>query len=202
LLHEWEADDGPPELLPWEIIGGTLSAAQTLRLLTWLHQNELPAPYRLGLDGRYWQTVYAFTLKLLARQLVRPTLVEQRDKQARRYEARRQPILDGASEVRRVMQLAAVWLRALFAADPAVQASAGQMKPFTSGFHAWEPALTIAGDKHYRVALRLEAPAQQKQTRRKEGVSRLAASLPARAGRTTRQGIPRPGQCPHGAGPG
>jgi SNF2 family DNA or RNA helicase len=223
LLHDWEQDDDPPELLPWEIVGGTLSAAQTLRLLTWLHQNELPAPYRLGVDGRYWQTIYTFTLELLARQLVRPTLVEQRDKQARRYEARWLPILDGESEARRIVQLAAampavaradaanpdetippraildsflnhladaamrewgtkkelylptaadpaaVWLRALFAADPTVQASAGQMQHFASGFRAWERALTIAGDKHYRVALRLEAPAQQKKTGRKEG---------------------------------
>ncbi|MBK6328940.1 MAG: hypothetical protein IPF56_23855 [Chloroflexi bacterium] len=48
LLHDWERDDSPPDLLPWEVIGGALNAAQTLRLLTWLHQNPLPAPYRLG----------------------------------------------------------------------------------------------------------------------------------------------------------
>ncbi|MBK6328939.1 MAG: hypothetical protein IPF56_23850 [Chloroflexi bacterium] len=63
----------------------------------------------------------------------------------------------------------AAWLRALFAVDPAIQASAGQMQHFASSFHAWERALTIAGDKHYRVALRLEAPAQQETTRRKKG---------------------------------
>jgi hypothetical protein len=64
---------------------------------------------------------------------------------------------------------AAAWLRALFAADPTVQASAGQMQHFAGNFRAWERALTIAGDKHYRVALRLEAPAQQETTRRKKG---------------------------------
>lgn len=223
LLHDWERDDSPPELLPWEVVGGALDAAQTLRLLTWLHQNELPAPYRLGVDGRFWQTAYTFTLELLARQLIRPTLIEQRDGKATRYEARWQPLLDGESEARRAAQLAAAmppicradaanpdetippraildsflnhladaamrdwgttqelflptandpaaaWLRALFAADPAIQASAGQMQHFAASFRAWERALTIAGDKHYRVALRLETPAQQGTTRRKKG---------------------------------
>ncbi|MBE2199222.1 MAG: helicase [Anaerolinea sp.] len=223
LLHDWERDDSPPELLPWQVVGGALDAAQTVRLLTWLHQNELPAPYRLGVDGRFWQTAYTFILELLARQLIRPTLIEQRDGKATRYEARWQPLLDGEAEARRAAQLAAAmppicradaanpdetippraildsflnhladvamrdwgttqelylpttndpaaaWLRALFAADPAIQASAGQMQHFAGSFRAWERALTIAGDKHYRVALRLEAPAQQGTTRRKKG---------------------------------
>ncbi|MGB5058779.1 MAG: DEAD/DEAH box helicase [Candidatus Promineifilaceae bacterium] len=223
LLHDWERDDSPPDLLPWEVIGGALNAAQTLRLLTWLHQNPLPAPYRLGVDGRFWHTAYTFTLELLAQQLIRPTLVAQRGLKAMRYEARWQPLLDGDTEARRAAQLAAAmpaicraeaanpnetippraildsflnhladaamrdwatkqelflptaadpeaaWLRALFAVDPAIQASAGQMQHFASSFHAWERALTIAGDKHYRVALRLEAPAQQETTRRKKG---------------------------------
>jgi SNF2 family DNA or RNA helicase len=64
---------------------------------------------------------------------------------------------------------AAAWLRALFAATPTVQASAGQMQHFASSFRAWERALTVAGDKFYRVALRLEAPGQQKHKRAKKG---------------------------------
>jgi SNF2 family DNA or RNA helicase len=77
---------------------------------------------------------------------------------------------------------AAAWLRALFAARPTVSASAAQMQHFTSSFRAWERALTIAGDKHYRVALRLEAPAQQKfkQTKKGEAAWQLHYLLQAR----------------------
>lgn len=74
-----------PELLPWEIIGGTLDAAQTMSLLTWLHQNELTPTIRLGVDGRYWQTTFSFILELLARQLYRPALVEVREKRELRF---------------------------------------------------------------------------------------------------------------------
>ncbi len=65
----------------------------------------------------------------------------------------------------------AAWLRALFAADPTVTASSGQLQHFTSSLRAWERALTVAGDSHYRVAFRLEAPAQQsgKRQRRQKG---------------------------------
>ncbi len=56
------------------------------------------------------------------------------------------------------------------------------MQHFTSSFRAWERALTIAGDKHYRVALRLEAPAQQKfkQTKKGETAWQLHYLLQAR----------------------
>ncbi len=53
------------------------------------------------------------------------------------------------------------WLRALFAVDPAVEGSAAQLQHLYSSYHAWTRALTIAGDKHYRVAFRLEAPGQR-----------------------------------------
>lgn len=74
------------------------------------------------------------------------------------------------------------WLRALFAANPTVQASAGQMQHFASSFRAWERALTVAGDRHYRVALRLEAPTQQqsKQTKKGEVAWQLHYLLQAR----------------------
>jgi SNF2 family DNA or RNA helicase len=61
---------------------------------------------------------------------------------------------------------AAAWLRALFATDPEVQARPGQMQHFASSLRAWQRALTVAGDSHYRLALRLEAPAQQEKRRR------------------------------------
>ncbi|MAU01151.1 MAG: hypothetical protein CL608_28745 [Anaerolineaceae bacterium] len=66
---------------------------------------------------------------------------------------------------------AVAWLRALFAADPTVQASAGQMQHFASSFRAWERALTVAGDRHYRVALRLQAPTQQQVKQTKKGAA-------------------------------
>ncbi len=51
------------------------------------------------------------------------------------------------------------WLRALFAVKPAVDGSAAQLQHLYSSYRAWTRALTIAGDKHVRVAFRLEAPA-------------------------------------------
>ncbi len=77
---------------------------------------------------------------------------------------------------------AKAWLRALFAVDPTVQASAGQMQHFQSSFRAWERALTVAGDKHYRVAFRLQAPSQQeyKQTKKGEAAWQLHYLLQAR----------------------
>jgi SNF2 family DNA or RNA helicase len=50
------------------------------------------------------------------------------------------------------------WLRALFQNDPVVQASQEQLRHLFSSYRAWVRTLTIAGDKHYRVAFRLEAP--------------------------------------------
>ena len=77
---------------------------------------------------------------------------------------------------------AAAWLRALFAANPTIQAGTGQMQHFAGSFRAWERALTVAGDRHYRVALRLEAPAQQqnKQMNKGEAAWQLHYLLQAR----------------------
>ncbi len=223
LRHSWETDDASPSLLPWIVSGLSLGPIQSLSLLSWLHQSDLPPAAKLGADGRFWQTAFSFTLELLARQLYRPTLVEVREKRKLRFEARWQPLLDGEGEARRAARLAAAmpaicradaedptetippraildsflnyltdtavrqwatrqeqylpttsdpaaaWLRALFAADPTIQASAGQMQHFAGSFRAWERALTVAGDRHYRVAFRLEAPAQQKHKQTKKG---------------------------------
>ena len=214
-----DAADESPALCQWEITGLALDALQTLSLLTYLHQNDLPPLRRLGADAHYWQTAFSFALELLARQLVRPTLVQVPDQRTLRFESRWRPRLDGEDEARRVAQLAAAmppicradavtpaetispqasldgflnhltdaamrhwvarqapslpagndpaaaWLRALFTVDATVQASAGQMQHLASSFRAWERTLTVAGNKQYRVALRLEVPAQQEDTR-------------------------------------
>ena len=223
LLHEWETGDAPPTLLPWTAGGLRLDVTASLDLLAHLHRHDLSPASRLGADGRFWYTAYTFLLELLARQLYRPTLVEARQREKGRYEARWQPLLDGESDAPRVAQLAAAmpavcradaadpdetippraildsflnhmtdaavrdwsrgrelylptapdpaaaWLRTLFAANPTVDASAGQMQHFASSFRAWERALHVAGDRHVRVALRLEAPLQQKEKRTKKG---------------------------------
>ena len=77
---------------------------------------------------------------------------------------------------------ATAWVRALFAADPTVQSSTGQIQHFKSSFRAWERALTVAGDKHYRVAFRLQAPTQQayKQTKKGKAAWQLHYLLQAR----------------------
>jgi SNF2 family DNA or RNA helicase len=50
------------------------------------------------------------------------------------------------------------WLRALFQDDPVVKGNQEQMRHLYSSYRAWVRTLTIAGDKHYRIAFRLEAP--------------------------------------------
>ncbi|HUM69907.1 MAG TPA: hypothetical protein PLK31_13800, partial [Chloroflexota bacterium] len=223
LLHSWETDEEPPELLPWTVAGLDMGSVHALSLLAYLQQHDLPPVVRSGVDGRYWQTTFSFILELLAWQLYRPTLVEVPEKRELRFEARWQPLLDGEDEARRAAQMAAAmpaicradaenpdetlppraildsflnhltdtavrqwatkqelylptsndpaaaWLRALFATDPIIQASARPMQHVASSFRAWERALTVAGDRHYRVALRLEAPAQQKHKQTKKG---------------------------------
>ena len=215
LGHRWEMDDEPPTLRRWTINGLLLDTAQALSLFTYLHQHDRPPSLRLGPDARYWQAAFAFVLELLARQLMRPVLVQVNGKKGVGFESRWQPLLDGEEEARRVAQLAAAmppicradaadpadtalpdalldsflnhltdaavrlwaagqallwpansdpaaaWLRALFASDPTIHAAPGQLQHLASGFRAWERTLTIAGDKHYRVAMRLEAPSQQ-----------------------------------------
>ncbi len=52
------------------------------------------------------------------------------------------------------------WLRALFAVEPVVTGSIAQLQHICGSYRAWVRALTIAGNKQYRVAFRLEAPAQ------------------------------------------
>ncbi len=53
------------------------------------------------------------------------------------------------------------WLRALFASKPNVDGSTAQMQHLHNSYRAWVRTLTIAGDKHVRVAFRLEAPPPQ-----------------------------------------
>ncbi|MCP4420120.1 MAG: hypothetical protein GY805_26240, partial [Chloroflexi bacterium] len=213
LLHDWEQDDAPPELLPWIVKGIRLNANDASHFLVALNGVELIGA-RLGGDGRYLQHAINFTLEILAQQKLRPTLVEIREGRKLRYEARWQPILDNEQDARRLTQLAAAmpaicradaenpddtippraildnflnhmvdtaardwgrqqelylptgnnpaekWLRALFAITPTVDGSSSQLQHLYSSYRAWTRTLTIAGDKHYRVAFRLEAPTQ------------------------------------------
>ena len=236
LLRDWQTDDSPPELLPWSVNGLRLEAGQALHFFSYWQQRTLPPGTRLGAAAGFWQIVFLFTLEILAQQLVRPTLIEIRDKQDLRYEARWQPVLDGEEDAHRLAQLAtamppvcravadnpdetiparaildtfinhmvdaaarqwgtrrelhlptegdpaAAWLRALFATDPTVQAAPAQLQHLASSYGAWERTLTVAGDKHYRVAFRLEAPGQQttEQPGKREAAWQLHYLLQAR----------------------
>jgi SNF2 family DNA or RNA helicase len=227
LLHDWEQDDTVLELRPWIVKGIRLNAADAFRFLVGLNDVDLQGT-RLGGDGRYAQHLLNFTLEILAQQKLRPTIVEIRDGDDLRYEARWQPILDSEQDARRLTQLAAAmpaayradaenpndtippraildnflnhmidaaarewgtkrelhlptgsnsaekWLRALFRVQPntrrqfrastkvqgasVIRGTASQLQHLYSSYRAWTRALTIAGDKHYRVAFRLEAP--------------------------------------------
>ena len=56
------------------------------------------------------------------------------------------------------------WLRALFLAEPTVKAAAAQLQRLQNSQRAWLRNLHMAGDRHFRIAFRLEAPQQQAAT--------------------------------------
>ena len=53
------------------------------------------------------------------------------------------------------------WLEALFSDDPTVKASPAQLQSIFNSHRLWMRNLHIAGDAAFRIAFRLEAPAQQ-----------------------------------------
>ena len=53
------------------------------------------------------------------------------------------------------------WLQALFRTSPEVSGSAAQLGRLKQSHKLWLRNLHVAGDKHFRIAFRLEAPAQQ-----------------------------------------
>lgn len=53
------------------------------------------------------------------------------------------------------------WLRGLFGENPAVKAANAQLQRLQNSYYAWLRNLYVAGDRHVRVAFRLEAPMQQ-----------------------------------------
>ncbi|MFZ0547393.1 MAG: DEAD/DEAH box helicase, partial [Candidatus Promineifilaceae bacterium] len=83
-----------------------LEPHMALLFLSHLHRQELPPNIHLGSDGRFWKIAFAFLLQLLARQLLRPTLVELHDEPETAYQARWQPVLDGDDEARQAAHLA------------------------------------------------------------------------------------------------
>jgi SNF2 family DNA or RNA helicase len=107
LIHDWELEDDPPELMPWTVAGFHLEPYMALLFLSHLHHQELPPKIHLGADGRFWKTAFAFLLQIMARQLLRPALVELRHGKETVYQARWQPLLDGDDEARQAAHLAA-----------------------------------------------------------------------------------------------
>ncbi|MGH3087634.1 MAG: SNF2 helicase-associated domain-containing protein, partial [Rubrobacteraceae bacterium] len=54
------------------------------------------------------------------------------------------------------------WLRALFGAPMPIHASAAQLESLERSHHLWLRNLKLAGDEHFRVALRLSSPKRTK----------------------------------------
>ncbi|MEM7344010.1 MAG: DEAD/DEAH box helicase [Chloroflexota bacterium] len=73
-----------------------------------------------------------------------------------------------------------LWLNALFTPDPTFTGSALQLIQFNRSYKAWLRTLHLAGDKHSRVAFRLQAPAQQQSSRKKSQSWTLHFALQAR----------------------
>jgi len=59
------------------------------------------------------------------------------------------------------------WLRALFQLDPTVKGAVAQVQRLYTSYRAWLRNLQAAGDRHFRVAFRLEAPLQQAENKSK-----------------------------------
>lgn len=60
------------------------------------------------------------------------------------------------------------WLAALFSKDPTVKVAQAPLQALASSHRAWMRGLHVAGDAAFRIAFRLEAPAQQSETARAE----------------------------------
>lgn len=217
LIYDWEEDEGTPKLMPWTVAGFRLEPHMALLFLSFLHRQALPPNLRLGSDGRFWNTAFAFLLELLARQLFRPILVQRANGQGGVFQSRWLPVLDGDHEAKQAALLtsampaicraettnpnqtlppraildsflthlidtaarewarkelfylpreqyaAAAWLRALFSDEAVINAPPAQLHHFHTSFRAWERTLTVAGDHHYRITIRLEAPGQQEE---------------------------------------
>lgn len=58
---------------------------------------------------------------------------------------------------------AARWIEALFREDANVKASPAQLQNLAASYKAWMRNLHVAGDAAFRIAFRLQAPAQQKE---------------------------------------
>lgn len=63
------------------------------------------------------------------------------------------------------------WLRALFQSDPTVKGPAAQIQRLYNSYRAWLRNLQAAGDRHFRVAFRLEAPLQQSEHNGQKGAA-------------------------------
>ncbi len=50
------------------------------------------------------------------------------------------------------------WLRALFGRSVEIKRGAAQMQHFVNAFRSWERMMTVAGNKRFRIAFRLESP--------------------------------------------
>lgn len=78
-------------LAEWRADALMFASHDTLDLLASLpSDDELPHAIKIGADLRYWQVVARFTLELLARQRLKPTLQKDDDQSIARW----QPILD------------------------------------------------------------------------------------------------------------
>ncbi len=107
LLHDWDmAEEQGRTLLPSTVEGLWLPPASGFDVLASLLAREahlLPA-VRLGEDLRYWQRAATLVLEALARQKVRPALIEVEPGAV--YHARWLPVLDGPKDAPRLAALA------------------------------------------------------------------------------------------------
>ncbi|MFN8488629.1 MAG: DEAD/DEAH box helicase [Caldilineaceae bacterium] len=215
LVHDWDLTDrAAPTLAAWQITGVALAPTTALQVLLNLPSaQDLPATVRLGDDVRYWEIVTGLVLEVLAQQKMLPTLIQV---DAKHYQARWQPVLDGPRDGPRLARLVSAmpplcraeaksssetlaprrlldaflntmtdalarqwsqasqptfafrqtepvyqWLRGLCLLDPIVNGTTAQLQRLQTSQRAWLRNLHMAGDAHFHVAFRLEAPGQR-----------------------------------------
>lgn len=100
----------------------------------------------------------AFSPRLLLETFINTTI----DAVARQWAYPHRPAFPHSHEVTHH------WLTALFTPEAGVAGSAAQLEDLAKSYEVWLRNLYVAGDKTFRIAFRLEAPAQQAEAKSKK----------------------------------
>ena len=93
LVHDWDLDQSPPFLAPWEITGLRLALPAAIHILRQMDICPCPEHVTLGSDMHYWRKAFNLALEILAQQHYAPTIDATGEGDAP-FLARWQPLFD------------------------------------------------------------------------------------------------------------